>query len=126
MKFVVCGHLRRRRRKPSGKRKPTRSERRRSFGLAQLSSFLREPIGGGIEWGADRSNKFQSTEDWKQFSVLCFVLLGFGASEWRGGEVVFALVGGRWEAKGIGVTLFFAGEIFDDIAEGDHGVALIF
>jgi len=26
----------------------------------------------------------------------------------------------------MGVRLFFAGEIFDDIAEGDHGVAIFF
>ena len=55
-----------------------------------------------MEWGADRSKKFQSTEDWKQSSVLCFVLLGFWASEWRGGEVTFALVGGGGRRKGLG------------------------
>ena len=62
-------------------------------------------------------------------SVLCFFCLGFWAGEWGGGEVgevVFAVMGGRWGAEGMGVRLFFAGEIFDDIAEGDHGVAIFF
>ena len=58
-------------------------------------------------------------------SFLCFALFFWVLGRANG-------VGVRWflpwwgAAMGLGVTLFFAGEIFDDIAEGDHGVALIF
>ena len=58
--------------------------------------------------------------------MFCLVIWGFGAREWTGWGGGFCLGRGRWEAGGIGVRLFFAGEIFDDIAEGDHGVAIFF